>query len=161
MDKAQQECSHCGKPIGSERRNHRYTESGLPNVVLQGVEIADCAACGNSEITIPRMSRVHSAMARALVKSPARLTGPQLRFLRKHLGLTGEQFAAYLHTDKTKISKWEHDEDRIGPASDRLVRLLVPALDPELAAEAPSIAASLPTIVDTSGNAWEMQVDVA
>ena len=77
-------CTNCGKPAVSERRNYRYTESGIPNVVLQGVTVADCPACGKSDVSIPRMATSHRAIARAITNSPARLTGPQLRFLRKH-----------------------------------------------------------------------------
>lgn len=160
MAEAPQACIQCGKPVYPELRSYRYAESGLPNVVLSGVEVSDCAACDNSDVAIPRMGRIHSAIARALVKSPTRLTGPELRFLRKHLGQTGEQFAAYLHTDKTKISKWERGEDRIGPANDRLVRLLVAALDKDISPEAPLIAASLPLIADSPGADYELHIDV-
>ena len=126
------ECTNCGEHLNVERRNYRYTESGLPKVVLQGVTIADCPKCGNSDVSIPGVAKIHRAIARALANSPARLTGPQLRFLRKHLGLSGDDLGRYLHTDKTKISKWETEEDRIGPATDRLIRLLATALDREL-----------------------------
>src|SRR5579864_4182285 len=112
------ECTNCGKQIAHERRNYPYVESGLSNVVLQGIEVADCSKCGNSDVIIPRMAKIHRAIAQGLVNSPARLTGEQLRFLRKHLGLSGEQLGHYLHTDRTKISKWERNEDQIGPATD-------------------------------------------
>ena len=107
------------------------------------------------------MAKIHQAIARALANSPARLTGEQLRFFRKHLGLGGEQFARYLHTDRTKISKWERGEDRIGPATDRLVRLLVAALDSELCPGVSAVAQHLPQISDESGLGWELHVDAA
>jgi len=130
MSKAKiHECTNCGKQITPERRNYRYAESGLSMVILQGIEVADCPKCGNSDVIIPRMSRIHHAIAQALANSPVRLTGEQLRYLRKHLGMSGDQLGRYLHTDRTKISKWEGGEDRIGPATDRLVRLLAAALD--------------------------------
>ena len=154
------ECAICGARIIPERRNYRYPESGLPNVVLQGVAVADCALCGNFDVAIPRVAKVHRAIARALANSPARLTGPQLRFLRKHLGLSGDDLGRYLHTDKTKISKWETDEDRIGPATDRLIRLLATALDNELRQQVAAVAEHLPQIRDESGAGWELHVDV-
>src|SRR5438309_11880615 len=95
------ECTNCGEHVASEHRNYRYAESGLPNVVLQGVTVADCPKCGNSDVSIPRIARIHQSIARALANSPARLTGPQLRFLRKHLGLNGEELGRYLHPDQT------------------------------------------------------------
>jgi putative zinc finger/helix-turn-helix YgiT family protein len=154
-------CTNCEEPVTPERRNYRYAESGLSNVVLQGIEVADCPKCGTSDVIIPRMAKIHRAIARALANSPARLTGEQLRFLRKHLGMSGEQLGSYLHTDKTKISKWERGEDRIGPPTDRLVRLLAAALDSELRPGVSTVAEHLPQIKDESGKIWELHVDAA
>lgn len=155
------QCNRCGEPVVRESRNHRYTESGLPNVILQGVEMADCPQCGNSEIAIPRLAKVHRTIAQALTNSPARLTGAQLRFLRKYLSLSGDELGRYLHTDKTKISKWETGEDRIGPATDRLLRLLAASLDEDLRPQIAAVAEHLPLILDEPGNDWELHVDVA
>jgi putative zinc finger/helix-turn-helix YgiT family protein len=117
-------CTSCGAPVTFERQNYRYTESGLPNVVLQGLEIAQCEACGNEDVILPFPEKIHWAIARALVaENPARMTGEQLRFLRKHVGFSGDELARHLGTDKTKISKWERGEDPIGKSTDRLVRV--------------------------------------
>ena len=155
------ECTSCGEPVAPERRSYRYAESGLSNVILQGIEVADCPQCGTSDVIVPRMAKIHRAVAQALASSPARLTGEQLRFLRKHLGLSGEQLGGYLHTDKTKISKWENGEDQIGPATDRLIRLLVAALDSDLRPGVSAVAKHLLEISDESGKAWELHVDAA
>jgi len=152
------QCTNCGREVIAERRSYRYTESGLSNVILQGVEVADCPHCGNSDVLIPSVAGIHRAIAGALTRSPARLTGEQLRFLRKHLGLSGDQLGGYLHTDKTKVSKWERGEDRIGPASDRLIRLLVAALDGELCASVSAVAEHLPRIPDKAGDTLELHV---
>lgn len=153
------ECTNCGTAVEPERRNYRYLESGLPNVVLQGVEIADCPVCGTSDVIIPRMAKIHRAIAQAIVNSPARLTGEQLRFLRKFLGWSGDQMASYLHTDKTKISKWETGDDRIGPATDRLVRLITASMNAELLPGVRAVAEHLSLISDDPGSFWELHVD--
>lgn len=153
------ECAQCGKKVAFEGRNYRYTESGLSNVVLQGVRIADCPKCRNSDVIIPRLGKIHCAIARALT-SPGRLTGEQLRFLRNHLGLSGDQLGRYLHTDRTKISKWERGEDPIGPRTDRLIRLLAAALDGELRDGVTAIAEHLPLISEDSGKEYVLHVDV-
>jgi putative zinc finger/helix-turn-helix YgiT family protein len=155
------ECTNCDEPVSLERRNYRYAESGLSNVILQGAEVTVCPKCGTTDVIIPRMAKIHRAIAQALANSPARLTGEQLRFFRKHLGLSGEQLGRYLHTDRTKISKWERGEDQIGPATDRLVRLLAAALDSELRPGVSAVAEHLPQISDESGKDWELHVDVA
>ncbi|MGJ5818292.1 type II TA system antitoxin MqsA family protein [Paludibaculum fermentans] len=154
-------CTNCGETAKSERRRYRYLESGISNLYLQGTEVAECLRCGESHVIIPRIAKLHRAIALALANSPARLTGEQLRFLRKHLSMSGEQLGRYLHTDKTKISKWESGDDPIGPSTDRLIRLLVAALDGELRPGVTAIAEHLPQIRDESGKVWELQVDVA
>lgn len=154
-------CTSCGETVTFERRNYRYTESGLSNVVLQGVEIAQCHACGNENVILLRLDKIHWAIARALTtENPARMTGQQLRFLRKHIEFSGEKLARHLGTDKTKISKWERGEDRIGKSTDRLVRLLVAELDEELKPTAAAVAQHFPLITDQSGSAFELHVDV-
>lgn len=153
------ECTNCGQHVTPERRSYRYAESGVSNVILQGIEVADCQHCGNSDVIIPSVAKIHRAIAQALANSPARLTGEQLRFLRKHLDLSGDQLGRYLHTDRTKISKWERGEDRIGQATDRLMRLLVAALDSDLRRGVTAVAEHLPQISDQSGESLELYVD--
>lgn len=98
------ECTNCGELLTFETRNHRYVESGLPNVILQGAQVAECPRCGKEDLMLPRLIAIHEAIASALVKSPARLTGPQLKFLRKHLELSDEELGRYLHTGKAEVS---------------------------------------------------------
>lgn len=160
MNKKIHKCTRCGEPVNPEPRSYRYLESGLTNVILQGIEVADCPKCGNEDAIIPRMAKIHRAIARALTLSPSRLTGEQIRFLRKDLGFSGDQLGKYLHTDKTKISKWEGGEDRIGPSSDRLIRLLAASLDAELRPGVSAVAEHLPLISDESGGIRELHVDV-
>lgn len=154
-------CTNCGETVMPEQRSYRYAESGLSNVILLGVEVADCLKCGNSDVIIPGMAQIHRAIAQALANSPARLTGEQLRFFRKHLGLSGDELGRYLHTDRTKISKWENGEDKIGPATDRLIRLLAASLDSELRPGVSAVAEHLPQISDKPGSLLELHIDVA
>ncbi len=83
-----------------------------------------------------------------------------MRFLRTHLGLTGEKLGTYLHTDKTKISKWERGEHTIGPTTDHLLRLLVIALDSDLRPAMSAVAEHLPLISNGSNKDWELHLDV-
>ena len=48
------ECTNCGEILTPESRIYRYSESGLNNVILQGVEVADCPKCKNSDVIIQR-----------------------------------------------------------------------------------------------------------
>jgi DNA-binding transcriptional regulator YiaG len=110
------------------RGTYRFAESGLKCVVLQGVEIIRCPSCGNEDPIIPRVNQLMQALARAVVRKPYRLEGEEVRFLRKYLRMTQDQFARLIHLDKTNVSKWENNEDRVGPQSDRLIRAVALAL---------------------------------
>lgn len=160
MDCPVHECSQCGMAVVPRRQNYRYLESGLSNVILQGVEIAECESCGNEDVILPRLEKIQRAIAQALSNSPIRLSGEQIRFLRNHLGMTGEGLGKFLHTDRTKISKWEHGEDRMGPTADRLLRLLVAILDEEIRPTVITVAEHLPLIEDSTEGCWELHIDV-
>lgn len=121
-------CSACGAKAKSKRTTYHFKEIGLPKVYLMGVEIIHCDQCGNEDPIIPRMNDLMRALVLAVVHKPCRLCGEELRFLRKHIGLTGEMLSGYLHVDKTTLSKWENNEDKIGEQSDRLIRLVTLSL---------------------------------
>src|SRR2546427_562271 len=75
------------------RVTHRYTETGLPNVVLLNVEMRACPACGERELVTPHIEVLHGAIARALSRQTAALTPEAVRFLKRWLGLTIHCFA--------------------------------------------------------------------
>ena len=124
------------------------------------VEIAECTACGDSQIIIPHLLKVHRAIALALLKSPRLLTGRQFTFLRKHAELSREQFAKYPGTETEELLKWEREEAPIGQSMDRLVRFVVVELDRDLAAFASSVVSQLSEISNKSGRDLEVHVDV-
>jgi putative zinc finger/helix-turn-helix YgiT family protein len=118
-------CRTCGKAeTTTSRETYLYTESGLPNVTLVGVDVRRCAACGAHEVLLPRVEDLHRVIARAVVHKPARLSGAEVRFLRKSLGWSGADFAKHLGVDPSTVSKWENDKEPIGPTSDRALRLM-------------------------------------
>jgi putative transcriptional regulator len=119
-------CRSCGQPeILSAVETYLYTESGLPNVVLAGVQVRRCPACGYHEISLPRIAELHRTIAQAIIHKPTRLSGSEVRFLRKVLGWSGVDFARHIGVDPSTVSNWENDKDPIGSTSDRLLRLMV------------------------------------
>ena len=155
-----EQCYECNAPVLPEIRTYADTPSGVPNLFLQGVEIAECAKCGNSQVTIPRLLKVHSAIALALLNSPRLLTGPQFTFLRKHAEFSRDAFAKYLGVEVDELVKWEKQETPIGQAMDRLVRLLVVELALDLKELAPSVVNHLSEISNKPGDDLELHVDV-
>ena len=118
-------CSNCDNEAVRVRGSYQFKESGLKNVVLQGIELIRCKKCGNEDPVIPRLNALMRVMVRGVISKPYRLTGHEVRFLRKFLRMTGEQFSHLIHIDKTTLSKWENDEQPIGPQSDLLIRALI------------------------------------
>jgi putative zinc finger/helix-turn-helix YgiT family protein len=119
-------CRNCGKAeLTSNLETYLYQESGLPNVVLVGVQVRRCASCGHHELVLPRVTELHRTIAQVIIRKTARLSGAEVRYLRKSLGWSGADFARHVGVDPSTVSNWETDKDPIGPGSDRLVRLMV------------------------------------
>lgn len=112
------------------RENTRYDACGLPNVTLQDVEVRRCPACGETEIAIPSLESLHRSLALALIRKPSRLVAAEIRFLRKHLGWSGADFAARMGSAPETVSRWETGATPMGPAADRLLRVMVATTSP-------------------------------
>ncbi|MDX6443759.1 MAG: hypothetical protein QOH71_833 [Blastocatellia bacterium] len=121
-------CSECGKKAKIIRGSYHFIESGLDGVVLQGIEIIRCKACGNEDPIIPQVNGLMRLLAVAVICKPYRLRGDEIRFLRKFLHKTGAELAQLLHVNKSTVSKWENDDDPIGEQSERLLRIIALAL---------------------------------
>lgn len=143
-----EKCSKCEVGARVNRGSYRFRESGLPHVTLHGIEIIRCPACGNEDPIIPRLNRLMQVIALGVVNKPYRLRGEEIRFLRKYLGKTGQEFSRLIHVDKSTLSKWENNDDRVGDQSDRLIRLLVLALGEGLQSFTASTVAAFPRIKD-------------
>jgi len=138
-------CPDCGRERPVVRIKYRFKECGVPNVLLQGIDVIRCPQCGDSPI-LPNLRGLLRALSLALIKKPVRLRGEEIRFLRKRVDKTGLEFSKLLHVDNSTLSKWEHNDDPVGDQSDRLIRLLTMALDPELREELRGAVESFPAI---------------
>jgi DNA-binding transcriptional regulator YiaG len=99
-------------------------ESGLDNVYLDGIDLLACDSCGDESPIIPRILEVHAAIGRAVALQQAPLRGDDVRFLRKRLGLRARVWAGILKVSVETLSRWENGEQKIGPQSDALFRLM-------------------------------------
>lgn len=123
-------CSDCGGELSITRARHHYTACGLPNVYLDGVETRTCPACGTSEVAIPRVALLHRLIAREVANNAARLTGAEIRFLRKYLGWSGRDMARHFGVTPETVSRWENDKEPMGATADRLLRVLAMRAEP-------------------------------
>jgi len=142
-------CSACGGPTRVERGTYHFREAGLPNVYLQGLELVRCQRCKNVDPLLPRLNHLMRTLALGVIRKPCRLRGEELRFLRKHMDMTGTELCRLLHVDRATLSKWENNEDPVGIQSDRLIRLLALSLIKGLRGEAAEVRKLFPEIQDT------------
>jgi transcriptional regulator with XRE-family HTH domain len=121
---------------------YRYTESGLDNVMVHGVDFLTDDA-GETVVAIPNILGLHRAIATAIVTKTASMTGKELRFLRTEMGMTQAELAAIVHREPLAISRWERGEvENIDTNAETLIRLHArEALDLDVTASVKDISA--------------------
>lgn len=119
-------CPMCGSSVQRERLDvYPYTESGLADVVLEGVIQVRCV-CGEMEgVEIPAVDQLNRELVHHLVRHEGRRTGAEIRFLRTWLGWSGKVFANKLGVTPETVSRWEHGTKEMNLANERLLRLYV------------------------------------
>jgi DNA-binding transcriptional regulator YiaG len=150
----------------SRRENYRYTESGLPNVVIEDAEVLQCPSCGVRAVAIQSMEVLHRVLAMLVIRQPDPLGAHEIRYLRKWLGWSGKDFARHMGVTPETVSRWESLDGGkpMGGTADRLLRMLVARLEPvdaypterltEITDEARPAAKRLIN-VRARGKAWE------
>lgn len=118
-------CDICqGKIITKTQQSYHYKECGLDNVYLKNVDVRMCESCGEKNLRIPGILELHETIARGVALQPCPLRGPDIRFLRKQLGHSAKEWATFLRVDTSTLSRWENEQQEIGPQSDSLIRFL-------------------------------------
>ncbi|MEX2632128.1 MAG: helix-turn-helix domain-containing protein [Tistlia sp.] len=114
-------CAERGRVLPS------YTEDllGMP-VVLRNAAIQETDPdTGEETIEIPDMEGLVAAMAMARCLLPLRLSGAEVRFLRKALELTQKEFSDHLEVSAETVSRWESEAQPMGGFSEKLLRHFV------------------------------------
>ena len=119
-------CDNCQSQMrrsrASKRAPYHYTECGLGNVYLAGLYVRRCGQCGQETPEIPHMIELHDRIGDELVTKPTILEGPEIRFLRKNLGLRAADLAEFLETSAVSVSRWETGEQLMSKENDKLLR---------------------------------------
>jgi putative zinc finger/helix-turn-helix YgiT family protein len=117
-------CTACRHEMTITRGNHRYSESGLENVILEDVEIRECPSCGEREVAIPNIETLHKALAQSIARRPTTISGPEIKFLRKYLGQSAADFAKLMGVGVAQVYRWEK-RARMSKTSENLLRYMV------------------------------------
>jgi DNA-binding transcriptional regulator YiaG len=103
--------------------NHHYTECGLKNVYIHGLDpVIDDE--GDEIITIPAINELHRQIALGIVSHMHGMSGEELRFLRTEMGYTQAELAVLVHHEKQAIGRWERSEFDIDGSAETIIRRL-------------------------------------
>lgn len=104
------------------KREHDATpEIGIPVTLIDTVLEDD-----DGNLEIPSLDMLLATAAVARVLAPVQMVGPELRFLRHVLHLTGSEFARAIDlSDKTIVSRWENGKSRPGGYTEKIIRQLI------------------------------------
>lgn len=138
----------CGEQATVSCGDYLFVESGLTNVTLHGVKLLKCDQCGSSTPVLSKINNLMQVIAAALVLKPSQLTGKEIRFVRKYIGLTGEQFGKKMGLTKHHISRIETEKYPVGAQTDRLIRFLAISASSKLKNELERLFERLETIKD-------------
>ena len=103
------------------KNGYHYTESGLKNVWLANGFTSRKSKYGDG-VSIHDVDGLHRVLARALANKP-HLTGTEIRFLRKEMGLSQRGLGDLLGVTDQAVSLWER-KGRLPKTADRLLRLI-------------------------------------
>jgi transcriptional regulator with XRE-family HTH domain len=104
-------------------KEYRYTECGLDNVVLVGLE--ECTDdLGENCVTIPRINKLHEAIAMSVLTRRGGMTGAELKFLRTLMGMTQAELGKIVDRDAQTIGRWERGEFENDPNAETIIRLV-------------------------------------
>ena len=116
-------CFQCNSELKIiKNRPYLYTECGLPDVTLIGITQYQCEDCGESYVDIPMIEQLHLVIGKLVSCKKERLTGDEIRFLRKELHMKAKDFADMISITAEHMSRLERGEKNISSTLDKLIR---------------------------------------
>lgn len=145
-------CTECGQPQRRDRRTVDYPESGLTNVELRNVPVWVCQN-EHEEIEIPAVNQLHELLAHLIIRKPASITGPEIKFLRRRVAIQAKEFAQRIGLTPEALSRFETGRRRVSRRIDLLIRLSAAALI--ASRDSKPFPADLAPLVETL-EAWDL-----
>lgn len=100
-----------------------YTSCGLQNVWLRnGFNIKETQH--GRAVAIHDVEGLHRAIGLYIIQNKPKLSGAEIRFLRKELDLPQASLAALLGVGETTVRGWERHRTKITKPAERLLRAL-------------------------------------
>jgi putative transcriptional regulator len=102
---------------------HHLIACGLDNVWLaNGYRYGESPY--GATVSIADVDGLYKAIAMTLVAKTDVLTGPEIRFLRKHLDMSQESLAAIIGIGVQSVALWEKGRSPMPKPSEKLLRLI-------------------------------------
>lgn len=153
-------CAFCGSEIVVGREDHPYREAGLHHLTLVDVQVSRCSGCPYYRLGVKEPEALHRAIAERLIAGTKRLTGPQVRYLRKCLVLSETDLARRMGVTIETVSRWEHGTREFKGPAERLLSLMVAG---EMGSPLPPLecvgiepAAEIVGTASWNGNGWDV-----
>lgn len=121
-------CLTCDSEMGFELCDVPYLS--LPGTVLENTKVWLCHGCDEEMIAIPAINQLDRLLTEEVCGQHGRLAPNQIRFLRKHLGWSGVDFARHFGVSPETVSRWENGAQPMGTQADRLLRVCATRLEP-------------------------------
>lgn len=132
-------CTSCNLASVETKIAPAYEASGLGapfKVVLEhAVKLDVCTKCGATLGTyIPDMEGLFHAVVFSRALDPRKLTGAEMRFMRKAMGWKAKELAKHLGVSAEHLSRCEGGTKIMAPATEKLFRLYAVLRTPDKAA---------------------------
>jgi DNA-binding transcriptional regulator YiaG len=123
-------CNGCGKGVMEEMILPEHTEDlgGIVVELIDAVRVYRCNECSERETEIPDLAGLTRAAAMSRALHPVLLSGREVKFLRRALDMTQQEFADAMDIRSETVSRWENDVPGTGGMTEKLVRHNVCAL---------------------------------
>lgn len=130
----------------SVKQEHIEDLGGVVVKIINAVKVFKCTGkdCGEEVTGIPDMQGLVHAAAVYRALDPMRLSGKEVRFMRRALDMTQVEFGKVMDLSAEHVSRWETGAVGIGSASEKLMRhnlcallykdVLAPDYDPSVIA---------------------------
>lgn len=130
--------SCCEAEVSTSTVPEYFTEEyGIPLVLINSARVQTCNMCKAELSTVVQYpNRLIAAAAVGRIVESAKLTGPEIKFLRKALEKSASELAELLEVTPETISRWENDKYPISPSMEKLLRIYTGVL---LSEKAPAI----------------------
>ena len=116
-------CSACGKGHLAEKMVNHDVGSllGMPHVMVENLPALVCWKCGAVTVTGAVLDAVANLLAALILKIPALYAG-EVRYLRRMVGDTQEEFAKRLEVERATVNRWENSSAPISGTSAYAIR---------------------------------------